>query len=414
MSGNTGSLMRVAGAAVLGIVALVQPAPLSAQSYARASESPSDSLGRHMRVLATSPRDFTALIGAGRAALALGDSQAAAGFFGRAEEVWPASPLPQIGIGASLVQEGDAAAALAYFTAAAQRGAAASQIAVERGLAYDLLGNHAQAQADYRLALAGADGDEARRRLALSLAITGNKAEALQQLAPLIARRDAGAARTRALVLALSGDAAGARSAIESALPGSAAQMDYFFRRLPTLASRDKAAAVHLGTFPSGEVASAAPVVVPQGDRLASIDQLLRGNPAPNAGATTQATPAPSGSLAARTVPPARGSATRSAASAGADGRLFSSSRIWLQLASGSNATALPGEFRRIRARDRELFEGISGYFVEEGGRARLLIGPFRNAREAEIFREDLASIDVDAFNWTNTPGQIVRKLPAE
>ena len=46
----------------------------------------------------------------------------------------------------------------------------------DRGLAYDLLGQQAQAQADYRAALSGADADEARRRLALSLAISGDYA----------------------------------------------------------------------------------------------------------------------------------------------------------------------------------------------------------------------------------------------
>ena len=58
-------------------------------------------------------------------------------------------------------------------------------IGCDRGLAYDLLGRQAEAQADYRAALGGPDGDEARRRLALSLAISGNRAGALQTLAPL-------------------------------------------------------------------------------------------------------------------------------------------------------------------------------------------------------------------------------------
>ena len=75
-------------------------------------ESPADALARNMKVLATSPDSFDALIGAGRASLALGDGQAAAGFFGRAEEVWPASPLPQAGMGAALAHEGDGTRAL--------------------------------------------------------------------------------------------------------------------------------------------------------------------------------------------------------------------------------------------------------------------------------------------------------------
>ena len=59
-------------------------------------------------MLAQSPRDFTALIAAGRAALDLGDTQAAVGFFGRAEEVRPSDPAPKIGMGAATVAMGDA------------------------------------------------------------------------------------------------------------------------------------------------------------------------------------------------------------------------------------------------------------------------------------------------------------------
>ena len=131
--------------------------------------------------LASDPKDFESLIGAGRAALELGDAQAAAGFFARADEVNPTSPLPQAGMGAVQVANGDAKAALPYFTRAQQLGATLAMFGCDRGLAYDLLGQQAKAQADYRAALSGADAEEARRRLALSLAISGDKAGAMQR-----------------------------------------------------------------------------------------------------------------------------------------------------------------------------------------------------------------------------------------
>ena len=68
-----------------------------------------------LRTLATDPKDFNALIGAGNAALDLGDTMAAAGFFGRAEEVGPNNPLPQAGMGAAMVAQADAQGALVYF-----------------------------------------------------------------------------------------------------------------------------------------------------------------------------------------------------------------------------------------------------------------------------------------------------------
>jgi len=367
------------------------------------------------------------LIGAGRAALALGDTQAAAGFFGRADEVWPDSPLAQAGMGAALAQEGDGSGALQYFSRATQRGATQSMIGADRGLAYDLVGQHSQAQADYRAALSGQDGDEARRRLALSLAITGKKADALAMLSPLMARGDAAGARCRAFVLALTGDSSGAKNAIEAAMPGSSANMAYFFRKLPELRSDQKAAAVNLGIFPDSgaQFASASPPPVSMNpvtiiqknarrsddaddDRIGSIEKWL--SEATQGNATLPAKPAaPAQQVAAASVPqfsvPVR---------AGVDTSLTTTRRLWIQLASGPNSTALPEQFSRMKNRNRELFDGISGYVSEERGKARLLIGPFRNNEEATIFTEDLASVHIPAFTWTSQPGQAIRKLPSE
>jgi hypothetical protein len=96
------------------------------------------------------------------------------------------------------------------------------------------------------------------------------------------------------------------------------------------------------------------------------------------------------------------------------DTSLTTTRKLWIQLASGPNSTALPEQFSRMKNRNRELFEGISGYVSEERGKARLLIGPFRNNEEATIFTEDLASVHIPAFTWTSQPGQAIRKLPSE
>ena len=409
--------------ATVGTVLAGAPARTEAQTYVGPrGESPSDALARSMKELGSSPRSFGALIGAGRASLALGDGQAAAGFFGRAEEVWPASPLPQAGMGAALALEGNGSGALQYFARATQRGATQSMIGADRGLAYDLIGQHSTAQADYRAALSGTDGDEARRRLALSLAISGNKAEALSILSPLMARGDAAGARTRAFVLALSGDIDGAKSAMDAAMPGSSSNMAYFFRKLPGLRSDQKAAAVNLGIFPDSgdtQVASvASQPAVPNpptqadstsGDRMGSIERWLSQGTQGTAGLPNppQAAPAPQ-QIASVSVP------TIAATQRMTTSPLTATRKVWIQLASGPNSTSLPDEFSRIKRRNRDLFNGINGYIVEEPGRSRLLIGPFRNSDEADIFAEDLASVRVDAFTWTNQPGQAIRKLPTE
>ena len=103
-----------------GVITVAIPTAASAQAW---RETPSGSLARNMRVLADSPKSFEALIGAGKAALELGDTQAAVGFFGRADEVYPASPVPQIGMGAAAVADGNALEALAFFARAKQLGA---------------------------------------------------------------------------------------------------------------------------------------------------------------------------------------------------------------------------------------------------------------------------------------------------
>jgi Flp pilus assembly protein TadD len=411
--------------AVVGFVLAGVPARADAQVYVGGrGESPADALARNMKELGASPRSFDALIGAGRASLALGDGQAAAGFFGRAEEVWPASPLPQAGMGAALALEGDGNGALQYFARATQRGATQSMIGADRGLAYDLIGQHSTAQADYRAALSGTDGDEARRRLALSLAISGNKAEALSMLSPLMARGDAAGARTRAFVLALSGDINGAKSAMDAAMPGSSANMAYFFRKLPGLRSDQKAAAVNLGIFPgSGDtqvasVASQPSVTNPpaaqqsddsNGDRIGSIERWLSQATQGTATLPNPAAAAPATQQVASVSLPSIAATQRMTTSP-----LTATSKVWIQLASGPNSTSLPDQFSRIKKRNRELFDGINGYIVEEPGRARLLIGPFRSSEDANIFAEDLASVSVDAFTWTNQPGQAIRKLPSE
>jgi cell division septation protein DedD len=88
--------------------------------------------------------------------------------------------------------------------------------------------------------------------------------------------------------------------------------------------------------------------------------------------------------------------------------------RVWVQLASGPNAAALPDQFRRLKSRHKDVLEGISGYVAQSSDRARLVVGPFRSKSEANIFAEDLESVNLDAFSWTSTPGDQIRKLPLE
>jgi len=275
--------MRAPLAAMLALGTTVIAAPAEAQQVT--AETPGTALSRYIRVLSTSPRDFNSLIGAGRAALELGDVQAAAGFFGRAEEVNPRAPAAKVGLGAAMAHMGDADGAIFYFNQASRLGAQPMTMAVDRGMARDLMGDLSGAQADYRLAISSLGSDEARRRLALSLAIGRDKKGALDTIQPLLNRHDAAAQRTRAFVLALLGDQIGAGQAIDSVMPGTGARFAPFFRYLPNLSVTEKAAAVHLGIFPDNASM-----------RVASVN----GAPPPSASPTVS----PPTRVAANTTPP--------------------------------------------------------------------------------------------------------------
>jgi tetratricopeptide (TPR) repeat protein len=415
--------MRLMGTLLLcEAAATFAAAPAYAQgSYSPYNESAAAALARYVRTLASDPKDFGSLIGAGRSALALGDAQAAAGFFARADEVNPRSPLPQAGMGAVSVANGEPAAALPYFARAQQLGAPVTTFAVDRGLAYDLMGQQKQAQADYQLAINGPDADEARRRLALSLAISGDRAGALEAIAPLSARGDAACGRVRAFILALTGDSNGAMVAIDKAMPGSWASVSPFLQRLPGLQAGQKAAAVNFGIFPdSGSTAYAYAAPVPNrptapltlsinanGDRLTTIDDLLRAPPPPPAVKTFATKPRATQVAYAAPQKSQTALAQRAASVTG-------SNKIWLQLASGSNADALSGEFRRMKKRNSDLFEGIRGYVARSADRARLVIGPFRGSSDAEIFAEDLQTVGIDAFKWSNSQADRIVPLATE
>jgi hypothetical protein len=411
---------------------------------------------------------------------------------------------------------GEAQAALGLFEQAQSLGATQNLVALDRGLAFDLLGQQAQAQNDYRAVLAGIDEAEARRRLALSLAISGRKAEALTALDPLLARRDPAARRTRAFILALGGDVEGARQVIAALLPGASSGFDPFLRRLPTLRPGQKAAAVHLGIMPAEgaalaaaepppavstppvrqvqaqpvnvaslatplvqtpsvspaqaqpvgvaaptsapvKVADAAPLAAkPDEDRLASIESTLTKLPLPPPAPkpiierTPRRTPAPEFTLATRpssdeparkTTKPAakpevkptklaardtKAEAAKSTKSAAKDTKArgkateepakpakaaASASRIYVQLAGGANADRMGREYDRIRKTKAALFRARTPLVSEVKGWSRLLVGPFKDADEAQEFVNSLHAAKLEGFVWTAPGGLKLEKL---
>ena len=239
------------GLAVLGAGMVLAGGPASATqpSAGFPQETSGDALSRNLKSLAANPRSVDALTGAGRAALDVGDAQAALGFLARAEDESPRDGRIKMWIGSALVQLEQPHAAIKFFKDAVDLGVPEAELAGDRGLAYDILGDQRRAQRDYRVALQRARSPELLSRLALSLAISGDRDQALRTLDE--EARGPAADRTRALVLALTGDAADAGRVVEASMPGGqGAALMPFLARLPSLSPADRALAVHLGHFP--------------------------------------------------------------------------------------------------------------------------------------------------------------------
>lgn len=257
-------------------------------------------LRQQIAQLAANPTSVTELIETGRAALAVGDAQGALGFFTRASELAPRDARVRAGLASAHARTGRPETALVLFAEAEAGGAPDADLAADRGLAHDLLGNTARAQQDYVLALRHRDDPEVRRRLALSLAISGQREAALRVIDGQIRGGDRAGQRAHVMVLALSGDVNGATAAARASLPAQASQAIVpFLPRLAALAPGDKASAANLGRVPTGA-------------RLASATGTATADPAALAFAGGGRSTAATTALAARLpIAPVRDDATR-------------------------------------------------------------------------------------------------------
>lgn len=253
---------RISAAAwVLGLSAAAMFAPpLSAQSgdaaQSRAVVQPLppagvEDLNIALSRLARNSRDLTALIDAGNASLQLNDIDAAIGFFGRADELSPGNALVKVGLAGAFVRSERPIEALRLFNEAEQAGASTAGLAEERGLAFDLVGDPVSAQAQYARAMAVRPNDELTRRMALSQAISGDRAAFEKTLYPLLERRDFAAYRTRAFALAILGEEGEAVAIAEAVMPPElSARMTPYLRYMNRLTKAQQAAAGNLGIFP--------------------------------------------------------------------------------------------------------------------------------------------------------------------
>ena len=87
--------------------------------------------------------------------------------------------------------------------------------------------------------------------------------------------------------------------------------------------------------------------------------------------------------------------------------------RYWVQIASAPDRL-VESEFKRLKAKVPKLLSDKSGWSAPLGASNRVLVGPFKNALEAQEMVNQLAKADLTAFSWTSPPGQEMAKIAAK
>lgn len=257
---------RLALASALAAAAIFAPAQqAAAQAVVQAAPPPAlGELQAALRLLGREPHNQPALLRAAWASIELEDIEAARGFLRRAEALNPANGEVTAALATIELRRGDAIAAMRLFAQAEAQGAPMARYAGDRGLALDLVGSNIAAQGFYRQALQRANDPEVVRRLALSLAITGDQHGSEATLLPLLQRSDLAAYRSRAFALAILGRGEEAVSIARTMLPATLSnRMAPYLRYMPRLTRAQQAAAANLGRFPpAAEIGRDSPEIV--------------------------------------------------------------------------------------------------------------------------------------------------------
>lgn len=154
-------------------------------------------------VLAQNPHDVQALLRQGDAYYALGELAKATTSYDQVLAIQQRSVEAMLGLGrVALVT--DPAGATSRFGQVLALDPQNQAARTDRGIAFDLLGRHADAQSDYRQAIAaGGDATATEVDLGLSLAMSGDADSAVHILQPIASASDASARVRQDLAVAL-------------------------------------------------------------------------------------------------------------------------------------------------------------------------------------------------------------------
>lgn len=405
-------------------------------------------LNRALLELARRPQSLPALLEAGDASIEVGDLDAALGFFGRAREIDADNAQVMLGLGKVYLRSGRPTTALPLFHAAEAAGAGLYNFGSDKALALDMVGDQSAAQTAYaRVLELDAQDNEARRRLALSYAISGNGAAFETTLRPLIERRDPASFRARAFGLAILGQQERAATITETVMPRTlSAKITPYLEFMPRLTPAQQAAAANLGIFPRAAdigrdnadivayragpkggvetvIATAQPKAQDVRSRLEPAGEPLGqpSAPTPIPKAAPQRVADVFGDILARdenAAQPAAGAVDiaaieipREAPPKAEPKEPIHPSRIWVQLATGRDLKALGFDWRRFARKAPDQLKPYQPYKVRWGQANRLLVGPLKSRKQASDLITALKRKGIDTFRYESPEGTEIQRL---
>ena len=85
--------------------------------------------------------------------------------------------------------------------------------------------------------------------------------------------------------------------------------------------------------------------------------------------------------------------------------------RYWVQIATGSNVSALKYDFRQMKKKNSAIFGDMVGWTSPWGNTRRMVIGPFEDLLSAKKFDAAFRKNGGDSFAWVSSKGTEVNKL---
>lgn len=83
-------------------------------------------------------------------------------------------------------------------------------------------------------------------------------------------------------------------------------------------------------------------------------------------------------------------------------------SRVFVQIGTGQNRSAIAFTWRKFQKEQSKLFASRKGFVAQWGRTNRLLTGPFSSTKEANSFIGKLKAAGIDCFVFTSDPGEEV------